>query len=99
MSPVMSWIQATEVVPLPVEPPISGPTWSVVLPAALLLVASGGTFLLYRCFAAEDRIGTWTQLRTLIDEKFKAAGIVIAFPQRDVHLDTLEPLQVEIHQS
>ena len=54
MSPVMLWIQATEAVPLPAEAPISGPMWSVVLPAALLLIASGGTFLLYRRFAAED---------------------------------------------
>ena len=54
MTPVMFWIQATEVAPLPVEAPISGPMWSVVLPAVLLLIASGGTFLLYRRFAAED---------------------------------------------
>jgi|GEM_PF-2357775 len=43
------------------------------------------------------------QLRTLrsevrfrIDALFREAGIVIAFPQRDVHLDTLSPLQVEV---
>ena len=52
-----------------------------------------------RCYVSEDRIGTWTELRTIINEKFDEAGIVIAFPQRDVHLDTLEPLQLEIRHS
>lgn len=49
-----------------------------------------------RCYISDDRIGTWTELRTLINDKFSEAGIVISFPQRDVHLDTLEPLQLEI---
>lgn len=49
-----------------------------------------------RCYVSDDRIGTWTELRTVINEKFAAAGIAISFPQRDVHLDTLEPLQVEV---
>ncbi|WP_165954374.1 mechanosensitive ion channel domain-containing protein [Seongchinamella unica] len=49
-----------------------------------------------RCYVSEDRIGTWTELRTRINDKFNDAGIVISFPQRDVHLDTLEPLQLEI---
>lgn len=49
-----------------------------------------------RCFVAEDRMGTWTALRTVINDKFVEAGITISFPQRDVHLDTLEPLQVEV---
>ncbi|RLQ21610.1 hypothetical protein DWB85_11360 [Seongchinamella sediminis] len=49
-----------------------------------------------RCYISEDRIGTWTELRTLINDKFNDAGIVISYPQRDVHLDTLEPLQLEI---
>ncbi|PLW70100.1 mechanosensitive ion channel domain-containing protein [Pseudohalioglobus lutimaris] len=49
-----------------------------------------------RCYISEDRIGTWTELRTIINDKFAAAGIAISFPQRDVHLDTVEPLQVEV---
>jgi potassium efflux system protein len=49
-----------------------------------------------RCYVSEDRIGTWTELRTVINDKFAEAGISISFPQRDVHLDTLEPLQVEL---
>ena len=51
----------------------------------------------------------WAQVRTLlerrmissevrfrIDDLFRKADVVIAFPQRDVHLDTLRPLQVEL---
>lgn len=39
--------------PLPAEPPIGGPFWSVVVPALLLLVATGATVLLYRHFAGD----------------------------------------------
>ncbi len=49
-----------------------------------------------RCYVAEDRIGAWTELRTRINDKFNEAGIVISFPQRDVHLDMAEPLRIEI---
>jgi potassium efflux system protein len=35
-------------------------------------------------------------LRFKIDELFRAAGVVIAFPQRDVHLDTLGPVEVRL---
>lgn len=35
-------------------------------------------------------------IRHSIDEAFKEAGIVIAFPQRDVHLDSLKPVQVRV---
>ncbi|MEP4146440.1 MAG: mechanosensitive ion channel domain-containing protein [Halioglobus sp.] len=52
-----------------------------------------------RCYISEDRIGTWTELRAIINEKFDEAGIVISFPQRDVHLDMQEPLQLEIRHS
>ena len=37
-----------------------------------------------------------SHLRFRIDELFEENNIVIAFPQRDVHLDTLKPLQVEL---
>lgn len=42
----------------------------------------------------KQRLGS--ALRFRIDELFADAGIVIAFPQRDVHLDTLSPLQVRL---
>lgn len=37
-----------------------------------------------------------SDLRFRIDELFRAAGIVIAFPQRDVHLDSQRPVEVRI---
>jgi potassium efflux system protein len=49
-----------------------------------------------RCFVAEERPRAWTELRTRINDKFNEAGIVIAFPQRDLHLDFAEALKVEL---
>jgi small-conductance mechanosensitive channel len=37
-----------------------------------------------------------SDLRFIIDDMFREAGIVIAFPQRDVHLDTSVPLKLEM---
>jgi small-conductance mechanosensitive channel len=37
-----------------------------------------------------------SRMRFRIDEVFREAGIVIAFPQRDVHLDTAKPLHVKL---
>ncbi len=37
-----------------------------------------------------------SELRFKIDELFAEAGICIAFPQRDIHLDTLKPLEVKM---
>jgi potassium efflux system protein len=42
------------------------------------------------------RIPTITDLHKAINRKFAEAGIVIAFPQRDLHLDTNGPLHVTI---
>lgn len=39
-----------------------------------------------------------TELRHRIAESFAKAGIMMAFPQRDVHLETTKPLQVELTQ-
>jgi potassium efflux system protein len=46
--------------------------------------------------AIDYRIPTMTELHKAINRKFNEAGIVIAFPQRDLHLDTSEPLRVSI---
>jgi len=35
-------------------------------------------------------------LRHRIAEAFAKAGIVMSFPQRDVHLETSQPLQIEV---
>jgi len=40
-----------ELPPIPAEPPIGGPFWSVVVPAALLAVSFIATWLLYRRFS------------------------------------------------
>ncbi len=49
-----------------------------------------------RCFlgSLDGRLKTMTELRTAINNAFEDAGIVIAFPQRDVHIDT--PLTVRL---
>jgi potassium efflux system protein len=54
--------------------------------------------LLLRCFVAstDQRYATVSALNQAINDKFSAAGIVIAFPQRDIHLETREPLRVSI---
>ena len=54
--------------------------------------------LVLRCFVdSQDlRLVTITQLHEAINTKFNEAGICIAFPQRDVHLDASQPLEVRI---
>jgi len=57
--------------------------------------------LVLRCFvdSQEARMPTMTRLHTAINRKFNDAGITIAFPQRDVHLDTSRPLDIRISHS
>jgi len=49
-----------------------------------------------RCYAEGEYVRVWTELRTEINECFEAAGISIAFPQRDVHLDAARPIPVRM---
>jgi len=42
----------------------------------------------------ENRITIKSELNNLINDKMNSAGIVIAFPQRDIHLDTNSPLEI-----
>ena len=44
----------------------------------------------------DHRVSAISELHSAINEKFNKAGIVIAFPQRDVHLDTSQPLEIRI---
>ncbi len=37
-----------------------------------------------------------SDLHFTIDQRFREAGIVIAFPQRDLHIDTLSPIDVRL---
>jgi potassium efflux system protein len=41
-----------------------------------------------------QRLATITDLHQAINDKMQASGILIAFPQRDVHLDSARPLEV-----
>jgi potassium efflux system protein len=52
-----------------------------------------------RCFvpSMDNRIFVFSALHESINKKFNDAGLVIAFPQRDVHLDTSKPLDIRIH--
>jgi potassium efflux system protein len=54
--------------------------------------------LILRCFldTLEYRLATISELHEAINGKLNDAGIVIAFPQRDLHLDTLRPLDIRI---
>lgn len=51
-----------------------------------------------RCYLPniERRLLTRSELLVTINRKFADAGIVIAFPQRDVHLDATGPLEVRV---
>ncbi len=55
--------------------------------------------LVVRCFldSLDNRLLVTSDLHRSINEKFEAAGISIAFPQRDVHLSSDAPLDVRIH--
>ncbi len=39
--------------PLPAEPPIGGPLWTVVIPALLLGLATVATWMLYQAFSGD----------------------------------------------
>jgi len=43
-----------------------------------------------------SRLRIESDMRYRVDELLREAGIVIAFPQRDVHLDSLSPVEVRI---
>ena len=43
-----------------------------------------------------DRLRIESEIRFRIDDLFREHDLVIAFPQRDVHLDTVSPLEVRL---
>jgi small-conductance mechanosensitive channel len=45
---------------------------------------------------ADDRLAVKSDLHQEIDRRFREAGIVIAFPQRDVHLDGTKPVEIRV---
>ena len=46
--------------------------------------------------SVDNRLATTSALHQAINEKFNAAGISISFPQRDIHLDTVTPLDIRL---
>nr|VFK18523.1 MAG: Mechanosensitive ion channel [Candidatus Kentron sp. LPFa]VFK33385.1 MAG: Mechanosensitive ion channel [Candidatus Kentron sp. LPFa] len=44
----------------------------------------------------ENRLAIVTALHRAINDKFNAAGLSIAFPQRDIHLDASKPLELRL---
>lgn len=56
--------------------------------------------IVLRCFVGSMDYWrqTITDLHHSINNKFESAGIAISFPQRDIHLNTSQPLDVRIHQ-
>ena len=57
--------------------------------------------LVLRCYleSLDYRLAVTSELHQAIDDKFRAAGIGIAFPQRDIHLRASEPLDVRLHRA
>ena len=70
--------------PLVVEHPAPRATFDAFGDSALNLTL--------RCFTSnvEARLETIHELHSAVDEKFRAAGIEIAFPQRDLHLRSVD---------
>ena len=54
-----------------------------------------------RCYieSVDYRLATISDLNLTVNQKFAEAGIEIAFPQRDVHLDASKPLDIRIHRA
>jgi potassium efflux system protein len=54
-----------------------------------------------RCFlkSYENRMGVVTDLNREINKQFEQAGIVIAFPQRDIHFDAAKPLRIALEEA
>jgi len=58
-----------------------------------------GITLRYHIGSMDYWVQTKSEINLMINRKLADAGIVIAFPQRDVHLDTLQPLDIRLHRA
>jgi small-conductance mechanosensitive channel len=62
----------------------------------------GDNALIFRMYiwvhmrSPSDRDRVLSDLRFKVDYMFREAGLVIAYPQQDVHLDTLKPLDIRL---
>ncbi len=63
--------------------------------------ADNGMMLYLRAYLAnlDNRLAVITDLHRAINSKFNAAELCIAFPQRDIHLDTTRPLEIRLQRS
>ncbi|NBC48872.1 MAG: mechanosensitive ion channel, partial [Gammaproteobacteria bacterium] len=57
--------------------------------------------LVLRCYleTLDFRLAAISELHQAIDDKFRAAGIGIAFPQRDIHLRSAEPIEIRMRRT
>jgi len=55
--------------------------------------------LVLRCYlgSIEYRLGAISDLHQAINRELTRAGIIVAYPQRDLHLDTARPLDIRLH--
>ena len=71
-------------------------------PPSVLFRDFGDNALIFRLYfwvsmeSLSERLALESSIRFHIDELFREAGIVIAFPQRDVHLDSLKPIELRL---
>lgn len=71
-------------------------------PPSVLFRDFGDNALIFRLYfwvsmeSLSERLALESSIRFRIDELFREAGIVIAFPQRDVHLDSLKPIELRL---
>ncbi|MEZ5501459.1 MAG: mechanosensitive ion channel [Halioglobus sp.] len=52
--------------------------------------------LRYFIESLDQRLKVDSELRLAINRRFNEAGIVVAFPQRDIHIDTASPLEIKM---
>ena len=69
-------------------------------PPRALFLSFGDSTLDFELFVwvldAGDRLTVKSELHQEIDRRFRENGIVIAFPQRDLHLEGVQPLEVRL---
>lgn len=79
------------------EPAVAGN-----MPKEVMFMSFGDNALVFRAYfwirvqGFLDTHRSQSKLRFRIDQLFRDAGITIAFPQRDVHLDSLSPVEVRM---
>ncbi len=69
--------------------------------AVFTLFGDNSLNLALRCFipSPDDRWPVTTDLHSQINKRFHEAGVVIAFPQRDVHFDSAQPIRIRLEGS